>query len=298
MLRKGSRGISLYKAILLGEMLRFIDDSVYSFWNDKFEKVLLINSIKENIWFEHIKDENFRKSNFGPSKLRIYNTINAIKQINDMIIDFNDTVLSVEGIQQKIKTINIKYIGKIIKERASISLKLNDPKAFDLADENLRLKVYRELKKVSDSISDIEKYMEDSERFSGLEYINKRYKKSIIEAKNVYSFGYGETATLCMGRAIESAINDYLRYLYKNKKINQTELKGKLKIRYVDRIGFLLSKKFISEEEFLKMKAFAFDRNKGGHPDLGRIDLDRAKTLIQQGIWIVIDLQKKIKLKN
>lgn len=279
-------------------MLRFINDTVYSFWNDKFEKVLLINNIKENIWFEHIKDEKFRKSNFGSSKLRIPDVIKAIKQINDIIIDFNDTILSVEGIQQKIKTIDIKYIGKILKERASISLKLNDPKAFRLADENLRLRISRELKKVSNSISDIEKYMEDSERFSGLEYIDKRYKKSVVEARNVYSFGYGETATLCMGRAIESVINDYLRYLYKNKKISQTELKDKLKIRYVDRISFLLSKKLISEEEFLKMKVFTFDRNKGGHPGLGHIDLDRAKTLIQQGIWIVTDLQKKIRLED
>ena len=162
-----------------------------------------------------------------------------------------------------------------------------------LADENLKLKVSQELKKISDSISDIEEHMKDFEKFEGLNDINKKYKKSIIEARNIYSFGYGETAILCMGRAIESIINDCLRYLCRNGEISRTELKEKLKIKYVDKIGFLLSKRVISEEVFLKLKAFAFDRNKGGHPDLGHVSLSRARTLIQQGIWIIIDLQKK-----
>ena len=117
--KKVRQGISLYKTILLGEMLRHIHESVYSFWVDKFDKVLLINRFKEEIWFKHIKDEKFRKSNFGPSKLKISYAIDSIKHINYMIIDFNNIILSVNGIHSKIKTFNIKYIKKILRERAS-----------------------------------------------------------------------------------------------------------------------------------------------------------------------------------
>lgn len=57
--------------------------------------------------------------------------------------------------------------------------------------------------------------------------------------------------------------------------------------------GFLKGK-FINEEEFFKLKSYAFDRDKGGHPNLGEIDNERARTLISQGIWLIIELQKKI----
>ena len=45
----------------------------------------------------------------------------------------------------------------------------------------------------------------------------------------------------------------------------------------------------------LYLNSFSFKRNKGGHPNLGDIDNDKARTLIEQGIWLVTDLQKKIK---
>lgn len=70
--------------------------------------------------------------------------------------------------------------------------------------------------------------------------------------------------------------------------------KKDIEVKYSKKIDFLAGNNFLGEEEYHKLKAFSFDRNRGGHPDLGDIDKKRAKTYLSTGIWIIIDLQKKI----
>jgi hypothetical protein len=214
-----------------------------------------------------------------------------IDEINKSIEYLNDTLLIPMNFG-KIESLNKSQIIQILNKR--IDKILNDFDALDLADENSRLLLSGEIKKPLTSIEEFFKQFEDYENFSGLKELERPYKKGILEGIHISSIRYGKTGVLCVGRTIEEIINEYFNQLLDKNKISKSDYDRKINEDYFIKICFLKGS-FLTEEEFTDLQSFSFKRNKGGHPNLGEISNERAKTLIQQGIWIIIDLQKKIK---
>lgn len=282
-------GIGLHLSLLLGFTLSDIQAQILEFLVGGIERSFLLEGLKDNI-----KNENKEKEINEDDRAHIKNLILKVNSINEFIKETNKNILSEIGFKKGIVCLDAKMIEDIISERFRYSY--GDKKVIELFTQNLKSKISDECKKTTDSIKDFLEMVKFQEDFEGREKIRKPYVRDITEAMSIYSIGFGRTAVLCSGRAIELAINDYLKELLKEGKIKEEDF-GKLK-HYGDKIGFLKDK-FINEEEFTKLKAFSFDRDKGGHPNLGEIAWERSKSMISSSIWLVIDIQKKIdNLKN
>ena len=214
-----------------------------------------------------------------------------ILSFNEEIKDINENILKKLNIPKKIVLLNVENVSEIIKDKLGYVHK--DATTIDLVNQKFKLELSHEIKKVRYSLEGINTFFRSREKFDGTKQIDKIYFKDINEAINIYSIGYGKTAVLCVGRAIEALINKFLDKLFEKNIIQKQDYDKKVNSDYNEKIGFLKGK-FISEEEFSELNSFSFKRNKGGHPNLGEIDDERARTFIQQGIWLVIDLQKKI----
>lgn len=276
----------------------------------KFEiRQLLENRLGERIMLESLKERIaggptplFRK-NLSEINREISDIGYVLDHINKHISDTNKNVLGKLGISRRIRLLDKKIIKNFIKER--LKNFPNNEKTIRVYNENLKLKISNEFRIILRSIDDIKDYLEENEKFEEKKNLCKKFKVDINEAISIYSIGYGKTAVLCVGRTIEKAIDDYLKILYIIEKIPRKKyielINGKedKEPKYSIKIGFLNGNRSLNDEEFTKLKAYSFDRNKGGHPNLGEIDNQRAKTLISQGIWLIMDLQNKMdRLKN
>ncbi|MDP1729131.1 MAG: hypothetical protein Q8L27_02940 [archaeon] len=291
------KGFSSHTFILFGFALSSIQVRISNFLESNLEKHMMLHNLKEEIMGLSEQD-TFKKNRDDRIKLnqeRI-NIERQLSQVNKEIKDINKNVLKPMEVSYHLLLLEAKVISKLILAR--FSSYHSSKETIRLHNENLRLNILNEFKPLSDSIVKIIRQFKDRERFDGLDNLSKELRRNAKESINIFSIGYGKTGVLCIGRTIENEINNYLKILFKTKKITPEKFKEFKDNKYNNKIGFLKDR-FLNEEEFTKLKAFSFDRDKGGHPNLGEIDNSRAKTLIQQGIWLVIDLQKKIsKLEN
>ena len=271
-----------------GRSLGMLEREIIFLLENLTEKQMIFESILEKIDLN--LNENPEKGK-EEKKIEIDVWEKQIRVINLMIKKVNSIFLKTFGIKKEIIELDKNKILKLIQKRFG---KFPDSEgSIFLANENLRMALIIEIKKSLDSIEEIHDYLSDKECFGGFDKLSKNYKKDILEAIHIYSIGYGKTAVLCVGRTIEDLINKFLIKLFEKEKISKDDYDKKINKKYNEKIGFLKGK-FLSEEEHTKLFALSFDRNKGGHPGLGEIDNLRARTLIQQGIWIIIDLQRKI----
>jgi hypothetical protein len=284
------KGLGSHAFILLGFTLSSVQIKISNFLENNLEKNVMLHSLKEEL-LEIDKDEKDSKRLI----LERSHVEERLISINEELKEINKSILTPLRIPFPFPLLKTKIISKMIIERFSHYQSNKD--LIRLYNENLRLKIINQFKPLLDSLKKIIQHFSDKEKFEGIDETSKESKSYIREAINIYSIGYGKTAVLCLGRDIENEINNYLRGLKKRRKITPRQFKEFINNKYNNKLGFL-KEKFIDEEEFTKLKAFSFDRDKGGHPDLGEIDNNRARTLIQQGVWLIIDLQKKINKLN
>jgi hypothetical protein len=292
-------GMSFYTSVMLGVLISQIQMKISNFFENKIGKRMMLEDLKLNLLGtpEKEKDE-------GEIINEIKSIKSALNSINKEIGEINKDILDLIQIPKKISLLNVEAICKIIQEKLLYSHKTKD--TIKLVEENFKIKLSQELDKVPISIKQLFDFLSNREKFDEVKNTGES-NKSIREAINIYSSGYGKTAVLCMGRTIEKVVNNYLKCLLDNQKITSEKYdeliygkksnKGedRFEPRYQNKIGFLKGGNFLNDEEFLDLRQFACKRNKGGHPDLGEIDNQRAKILIQQGIFLIIDLQNRIK---
>lgn len=289
-LEKERRGVSIHTSVLLGMVLSGIGLEIRDML-ERVNKFVMMRSLQECI----IGESKELRSKYLTTKKQkgfVNDLQKKICAINKNISEINTEILAELGIPKRIDKINEKYICSLMTKR--IKNVTESDQSIKLSNENLKLKLSFECRKVSDSLKVLLDYFNSLENYDGIDQINKDYHKDIKEAINISSFGFGKTSVLCAGRTIEKVINNCLRKLNKNNKINKEEFDEFINNSYNNKIGFLKNR-FINEEEFSKLKSFSFDRDKGGHPELGNVDNERARTLISSAIWLVIDLQEKIK---
>lgn len=279
------KGLGVYDAVLIGHMLNSLIVDI---------QASLLNNINQSIIYRNAKEivasgnKSLWKS-AEPDDFKLDRLQENVDNINKRISEVNE-ILTILNFKGKVESLDFRYIMRIVRDRDRF---FADKESMQSADENLRLKLSAECRRVGDSISAVLGNLEITEQFDGVAQLPKDYKLQITEAININSMGYPETAVLCAGRTIEDMVNSCLESLSKIGKITEAQLKEKLKIKYSDKLGFL-KQNFLTEEEFFKLKAFSFDRNKGGHADVGSISPERARTLISSSIWLLIDLQKKL----
>lgn len=279
-------------AIGLGTILSTIERDIVLLYESFLQIEVIRDSMLQNIDLLAGKDLIDEENKGSEKELKIKGLTDEIDKINLNIENLNNKLLESWKFEKRILTLDKSKIIHLYKER--FDKKWSNHESLELANEKFQLKISFEINKPLNSIKEFLDQFEDLEKFSGYETLNMPYKKNVQEAIHINSIGYGKTAVLCVGRTIEKAINEYLKELIKREKITQKEFDEFINTKCNNKIGFLKSRGFVDEEEFTKLKAFSFDRDKGGHPDLGEIDNQRARTLVQQGIWLVIDLQKKI----
>lgn len=282
---KKIKGVGIYTLVLLGISISSIEARLAYFFDTTLGKKFMLEDLKSKLSLGKEKDKEIISKEMNNIKKRL-------TSINDRIININENVLSPLNLEKKLSTLDINYLLKIIKERLSYVHKTDE--TINLIDKTFDLSLYKEIQKINSSLGELMNFLKEKEDFEGIKKIDENYRQDIRESTNIFSIGYGRTAVLCIGRTIEKIINNYLRKLLEKQKITQKEFDEFIGNKYNNKIGFLKSK-FIDEEEYSKLKAFSFDRDKGGHADLGEIDNERARTLIQQGIWLIVDLQNKIK---
>lgn len=279
-------------AVGLGMILSVVERDIILLYEGFLEKEVMINSMLQNIDMLAGKSLISKERKGIKEDLGIKRTTDKIDKINLAIEKLNKDILESWKFDKRILVLDKSKIIDIYQNR--FNKKWSSEESLNLANDNFRILIFNEIRKVLDSIKDFSDHFEDLEKFSGYENIVMPYKKQVQEAIHINSIGYGRTAVLCIGRTIEQIINEYLKILSSKNKISQSEFNEFINNKYNNKIGFLKGKLLVNEEEFTKLKAYSFDRDKGGHPDLGEIDNQRARTLIQQGIWLIIDLQKKI----
>jgi len=271
-----------------GRSLSLLEKEIISLLENLTEKQIIFESIIEKIDLNFDKNQE-RKQEKKKIKMDIWEK--QIDSINLGIKKISSIFLKTFDIKKEIVELDKNKILKLIQKRFERSL--DSEGSIFLANENLRMALIIELKKSLDSLEKIHDYLEDKEYFEGFDKLSKNYKKYVLESIHIYSIGYGKTAVLCVGRTIEDLINKFLTKLFEKGKISNEDYEKIINSKYNDKIGFLKGK-FLTEEEFIDLNSFSFKRNKGGHPNLGDIDNNRARTFIQQGIWLIIDLQKKV----
>ncbi len=284
------QGWSIHTIFLLGMTIFSIQAKLQDFFDNKLGKRFMLEDLKSQVRLMGEPNQNQEEEKINKELEDIKKTLVSF---NKEIRDINKNILGELNIKKQVALLDVDCLCTIIKEKLTYSHE--SKKTIDLVNSTLKLNLSRENRKILSSIEEISKFLMEKEKFEGLNYLDKVYKGQIAEPINIYSIGYGKTAVLCVGRVIEKAINDYSKKLFDKKVITQKEFYEFLNNQYKNKIGFLKSKRFIDEEEFTDLTSFSFKRNKGGHPDLGEIDNEVAKSLIQQGIWIVFGLQKKIR---
>lgn len=276
-------------AVGLGMILSIIEKDIVLLHESFLQSEIMRDSMLQNIDLLAGKDlveEGEIKENFSIKKLE-----DGINKINLNIEGLNKKLLEAWKFKKRILALDKSKILSSYKKR--FDKKWSNQESLKLANENFRLEIISEISKSLNSIKEFSDQFENSERFSGYESLKMPHKKDVQEAVHINSIGYGKTAVLCVGRTIEDLINKYLLKLFEKGKISKGDYDNMVGSKYNSKIGFLKGK-FLTEEEFTDLNSFSFKRNKGGHPNLGDIDNDRARTFIEQGVWLIADLQKKI----
>jgi len=278
-------------AVTLGAILTAIEGDIILLYESFLQSEIMRNSMLQHInllagkdLIDEEKDET--KKNLGTQKLG-----EELDKINLAIESINKSLLESWKFKRRILSLDKSRIINLYKKR--FYQKWSNDESLKLANENFNLEITSEIKKSLSSIREFLEQFETSEIFAGYGDIRMPHKKDVQEAIHINSIGYGRTAILCIGRSIEDLINKYLLKLFEKSKISKEEYDRKVGLNYSNKIGFLKGK-FLTEEEFADLNSFSFKRNKGGHPNLGDIDNDKARTLLEQGIWLIIELQKKI----
>lgn len=301
------RGADLF--VLLGATLESVNARVVNFLNNILSKRIMFESLVERVGSlgDTQHQGKIKKEKYARTGRDLEIMEKELTDINSMIEDINQKILPQMNTPNGVALVDIPLIKSLIESR--LKNYPSDRESLALSNENLKMKIVSHFEQVNNSIHDVFNYFREKEMFEGLDNLNNVYRKGIFEAVHIYSIGYEKTAILCAGRTIEGAINDYLRELFKKKKISKEKYEELIEGRksdheerfgpkYQNKIGFLKGSQFLTEEEFADLLSFSFKRNRGGHPDLGEIDNKRARTLIQQGIWLSIDLQNRIKDLN
>ncbi len=276
----------------LGMILSTIEREIILLREGFLRMEIMRDSMNQNI--DLLAGERFTTKKDGDSE-EVLNTkelTDKIEEINLSIENLNEKLLEGWKLEKRVVPLNEPNIISLYKER--FNKKWSSQESLNLANKNFQLGISFELNKSLNSIREFSEHFESLEYFPGYDGINMPHKKEIQEAIHINSIGYGRTAVLCVGRTIEDLVNKFLKRLYEENKISKEDYEKKIESKHIDKIGFL-NGKFLTDEEFTKLKAFSFDRNKGGHLNLGDISNERAKTFVQQGIWLVLDLQSKIK---
>lgn len=283
------KGLGIHNIITLGILMESIELEIKSFLDSYIDKIVILKSLKEELLLTEIEQKVKRKENI---KISIDSAKKRIQKINFLIKEFNE-ILSLLDLKNSLKELDETKICNIFENRLEKDFFEED--SIVLANEHLFLALSSEFKTVMDSIKELMDYFKRFQVFEGIENLEKLYYKQIKEAINIFSIGYGQTAVLCAGRILEGMINDYLKKLLEKKDISLENFNEFINNKYNNKLGFLKDKVFLSEEEFIKLKAFTFDRDKGGHPHLGDINQEKAKILISSAIWLIIDFQIKFK---
>lgn len=284
-----NRGVGLSIGIGFGYLISRVEREIIWLKEGLIQREIIFNSILEGIDFRSEKSKENKQENLDKGSIK--KLIDRIEEINRIIEKINKAVLDKWGVDEKINKLDAKEISSLLNKRFAMSF--NDEKTLNLANENLNMSIFIELDKTLKSIRHLLIKLEEAEDFDGVKKLKYPYEIHIREAIDILSIGYGKTAVLCVGRTIERKINECFKKLLDSKKISQENFDKKIGGKYIDKIGFLKDF-FITDEEFTKLKSYSFDRNKGAHPSMEKPDNNRAKTLIQQGIWLVLDLQKKL----
>lgn len=279
-------------AVGLGSILSTIERDISLLYESFLQIEIISDSMIQNIDLLAGKGLIDEKDDEKEKELKVKRFTTEIDKINSVIEDLNKKLLDAWKFEKRIVILNKSKLIDFYKER--FDKKWSNQESLNLANEKFKLKMASEINKPLDSIREFLNQFGDLEKFSGYEKIDMPNKEDIQEAIHINSIGYGRTAVLCVGRTIEDLINRYFNKLFEKDKFSREDYEKRMSSNYISKIGFL-NGKFLMDEEFTKLKAFSFDRNKGGHPSLGNIDNQRARTLIEQGIWLVTDLQKKIK---
>ncbi len=278
-------------AVSLGRILSTIERDIILLYESFLQIEIINDSMLQNIDLLAGKDLIDEKEGGDKEERGIKKLNEEMRNINLNIENLNKKLLEPWKFGKKILTLDESKILIFYKER--FDKKWSNQEALKLANEKFRLEVFSEISKVLNSIKEFSDQFENLEKFSGYENLKMPSKEDTREAIHINSIGYGRTAVLCVGRAIEGLIEKSLLKLFEKNKISKEDYDRKIDLPYSDKIGFL-KVKFLTEEEFTDLKSFSFKRNKGGHSNLGDISNDEARTLIQQGILQITNLQKKI----
>ena len=94
--------------------------------------------------------------------------------------------------------------------------------------------------------------------------VNEQFRNRMYEVIDLQLMGYKSTSLLVLGRIYEEIITKYLLKLNEESKIVIAN-EAIINMRFENKLGFLKSRGFISEKDWLIISKIKFDRKIGGH---------------------------------
>lgn len=211
-----------------------------------------------DVWTDRIEKQRHRDKVSSFMRFKI-------QKINELVVSYNEDMSKINP-ELKLKRITYSGIGKELvsffkpNKTDSQTLKELIPHLISSFD----LYVFNKVKPILDQLSNHKDMIDINIKSFGLNKVNSTYHKDLYEVIDLYFMGYRTTSLLVLGRIFEEIITKCLLKLYKDRKVDLTR-KTILNMRFENKLGFLKSKGFISEKDWLIVTKLKFDRNIGGH---------------------------------
>jgi hypothetical protein len=200
-----------------------------------------------------------------------------IPKINSHIKSLNKDLkfVKLEKKVSQLSSVKIeKSLQKLIENKNDL---INTTKTIDeWILKALSTEISQELDEIPRNISEIGNEINRKTDSFNLKKIDSKYLYKVKESIDLYLLGYKNTALLVLGRVFEEILTKYLLKLKKDQKILITK-EDIIKMKLVDKINFLKSKKFISEKDGLILSKLKFDRNVGAHFNTKSNQIDAEK---------------------
>jgi hypothetical protein len=239
-------GIGFSTSVQIGIFIENINRRVDRLY-PHIESGLMMHNLYET--FPTKDNSKYFKENFKHLLLHVENEVEGInKQIKAA-----NKILRLLMHGKEILPIDYHSIKIIIEQRFADKLKEKKPQ--ELGNENLKLKIDNVITKTRKSVFVLVNYFEEVEAFSGQDKLSKRYWGDIGEAIAIFSFGFLNTALFVLGRTLESVLDDALKKLMSERKIERIILS---KTKYESKIGILKSKNFIDERLFHELNTIRY----------------------------------------
>jgi len=223
---------------------------------DNYRQIFILCDVFDIVdWSKHFKKDH---KNFA----RMFRM--QIKELNKHLKALNSLIREM-GVQERISTIDSSKIEAETSEFFNLKL-------YDRFDDKVRMHllnsfgvyVRNKFRPVEEQLVKILKPEWDKIKSFHVDKIKKIYRKKALEVVDLHMLGYHSAALLVVARIFEEIFQKYFLLLSSMGKIEIVKQDIKI-MKFENMLGYLKSKKYLSEKDWLLLSKLREDRNVGAH---------------------------------